>query len=564
MTKRLHIEYKTALFYLILGALWILLSDRALLLITQDAQFINELQTFKGWFFVFVTAIILFFYIRKYGKKIRSIHEQLESGKKRYKALYSNAPLAYQSLDKEGRIIDVNPTWCKVLGYTKEEVTGANFKDLLHDDFKAHFDSNFEIFKNRGSVSDVRLRIKKKNGNYILAAFEGFIGQNDDNQNIKTFCTFKDITEENEIKQQLIERESRYRAMFHENISVMLIVDLAGNILEANKAAQKFYGYSINEFLKLHFDELTNENQLFNELSQNLLQSKQSSFEQTHQLNSGTLRNALVYSSQINYKNQKVLYFIIHDITPRKQAESQLVLAKEKAEESSLLIRAFLNNISHEIRTPMNSILGFSQMLIRPGKDSDKKARYTKHIKEGCDVLLEKVTDTIDISRVQSSNLKPVPDNVNLENLIKEIVKKHLNTGNASSPIETLFEAGEDHRYIYTDRYKLERIIRHLIDNALKYAPNSTVIITSRYIKDHFEIEISDNGPGIDYHMQEKIFEPFVKDLPDSTKVSEGTGIGLSIVKAFTKIIQGKLHLQSSPGSGTTFTLILPTRVDTN
>ncbi|WP_462280915.1 sensor histidine kinase [Salinivirga cyanobacteriivorans] len=564
MTKRLHIEYKTALLYLILGALWILLSDRALLLFTQDAQFINELQTFKGWFFVFVTAIILFFYIRKYGRKIRSINEQLESGKKRYKALYSNAPLAYQSLDREGRIIDVNPTWCKVLGYTKEEATGTNFKDLLHDDFKEHFDANFEIFKNKGSISDVRFRIKKKNGNYILAAFEGFIGQHNNDQNIRTYCTFKDITEENEIKQQLIERESRYRAMFHENISVMLIVDLAGNILEANKAAQSFYGYSINEFLKLHFDELTNENQLFNELSQNLLQSKQSSFEQIHQLKSGTLRNALVYSSQINYKNQKVFYFIIHDITPRKQAESQLVLAKEKAEESSRLIRAFLNNISHEIRTPMNSILGFSQMLIRPGKDNDKKARYTRHIREGCNVLLEKVTDTIDISRVQTSNLKPVADNVNLKNLIEETVQQYLKSAKISNTIDTAFEHEEDNRLIYTDRYKLERIIKHLIDNALKYAPNSTVKITSRYKKDHFEIEISDNGPGIDYHMQEKIFEPFVKDLPDSTKVSEGTGIGLSIVKAFTEIIQGKLHLQSSPGSGTTFTLILPAKVDTN
>ena len=451
-----------------------------------------------------------------------------------------------------------------MLGYTKEEVTGTNFKDLLHDDFKAHFDSNFEIFKNKGSISDVRFRIKKKNGNYILAAFEGFIGQYDDDQNIRTYCTFKDITEENEIKQQLIERESRYRAMFHENISVMLIVDLAGNILEANKAAQKFYDYSINEFLKLHFDELTNEQQRFNELSQNLLQSKQSSFEQTHQLKNGALRNALVYSSQINYKNQKVFYFIIHDITPRKQAESQLVLAKEKAEESSRLIRAFLNNISHEIRTPMNSILGFSQMLIRPGKDPDKKASYTRHIREGCNVLLEKVTDTIDISRVQTSNLKPVADNVNLKNLIEETVQQYLKSEKTSNTMDTVFEHGKDNRYIHTGRYKLERIIKHLIDNALKYAPNSTIKITSRYEKDHFEIEISDNGPGIDYHMQEKIFEPFVKDLPDSTKVSEGTGIGLSIVKAFTEIIQGKLHLQSSPGSGTTFTLILPARVDTN
>ena len=305
MKRKLYIEYKTALLYLLVGALWILLSDRALLLIANDPYAINELQTVKGWFFVIVTGAILFFFIRKYGKKIRAINKELESSKKKYKALYSNAPLAYQSLNAEGKIVDVNPTWCKTLGYEKEEVINTYFRDLLHKDFKKHFDVNFQKFKENGSISDVRFRLKKKNGAYILVAFEGFIGHYDNTMSIRTFCTFKDITEENEIKMQLIERESRYRAMFHENISVMLIVDLAGNILEANKSAQKFYGYSIEEFLKLHFDELTTEEWQLDDFISTMLQSKQLSFEQTHQLKNGILRDVLVYCSQINYKKTK-------------------------------------------------------------------------------------------------------------------------------------------------------------------------------------------------------------------------------------------------------------------
>lgn len=561
MKLGLHIAQKTVILYLILGAIWILASDRALLLFTDDVEVINQLQTYKGWFFVLVTAVILFFYIRRQSIKIQKYNNELAISEKKYKALYTNAPLAYQSLNAQGHIVDVNPTWCNILGYERDQIIGKYFGDLLHEDFKAHFEENFEKFKIRGEVSDVRFRIKKSNGKYILVSFEGSIGYYTENTNLQTFCTFKDITEEHDIKQQLIERESRYRAMFYENISVMMIVDLAGNVLEANQSAQNYYGYKANEFLKLQFDDLLTGEPGTEHVLDNMLKSHQSTFEQVHQLKDGSTRNTLVYSSHINYKGQKVFYLIIHDITPMKEAESQLILAKDQAEESTKLVKAFLNNISHEIRTPMNSILGFSQMLVKPGTKDQKKQQYVEHIKQGCDVLLDKITDTVDISRVQTSSLKPLCDNIDLPGLINRIAKPYLHKTVENNEFTITTDLTGKQAYVYTDRYKLERIIKHLIDNAFKYAGKSEIKVHSRRREEKFEISISDHGPGIDRKMQDKIFHPFVKDLPDSTKPAGGTGVGLSIVKAFTEIIQGDLHLSSTPGSGTTFTLLIPERL---
>lgn len=127
----------------------------------------------------------------------------LRISREKYKALYENAPLAYQSLTEEGNFIDVNPTWLTILGYKRDEVIGSYFGDFLHPDWKTVFDKNFPAFKKRGYVHDVQFKIRHKKGNYIDVSFEGCIGYNRDGSFRQTYCVFKDITGQKAAEEEL-------------------------------------------------------------------------------------------------------------------------------------------------------------------------------------------------------------------------------------------------------------------------------------------------------------------------------------------------------------------------
>lgn len=132
------------------------------------------------------------------------LNQSLKESEEKFRALYDNAPLCYQSLDENGMFIDANPTWLSTLGYSRDEVIGMPFASFLHPDMIPHFELNFPAFKKRGFVHDVQFKIRHKNGEYRDISFEGCIGANPDGSFKQTYCVFQDITirvkAENELK----------------------------------------------------------------------------------------------------------------------------------------------------------------------------------------------------------------------------------------------------------------------------------------------------------------------------------------------------------------------------
>lgn len=129
--------------------------------------------------------------------------KRLQESEEKYRALYDNAPLPYQSLDIDGSFIDVNPAWLRTLGYSREEVIGQRFADFLHPSWKPHFEKNFPAFKKRGYVHDVRFKIRHRNGEFRDISFEGCIGYTKTGAFRQTYCVFKDITDQKQTEDEL-------------------------------------------------------------------------------------------------------------------------------------------------------------------------------------------------------------------------------------------------------------------------------------------------------------------------------------------------------------------------
>ena len=269
--------------------------------------------------------------------------EKVEENEAKYKAIYENAPLSYQSLDNDGYIIDVNPTWLKTLGYTRDEVLGKWFGDFLHPNFVESFRINFRKFKKQGYINNVQYRIRNKKGDYIYISFEGCIGYNTDGRVKQTYCTFKDITSEVLAKKELIiakeeaeQNEEKLNLMFKTSPIGICTVDIHGRFITTNQAYEQILGYSKEELEGLSFFDFTsqkdtskNEKLFYNMFS---LKTKNFSLEKRYIRKDGeeiiVFVNAFVISDAKN--NVKYGTAFIEDITERKFAEQTISLSNKR------------------------------------------------------------------------------------------------------------------------------------------------------------------------------------------------------------------------------------------
>jgi len=247
------------------------------------------------------------------------------------------------------------------------------------------------------------------------------------------------------------------------------------------------------------------------------------------------------------------------DITEQKIAENELMIAKEKAEVSSRLKSAFLANMSHEIRTPMNAILGFADLLNQPELTDEKQAKYFEIIKKSGDRLLTVINDIIDISKVESGQM---------EILISEFtVLEQINEVHALFNIESIRKGivmeiknslPTNEITIKSDNHKINAILVNLVKNAIKYCDKGTIEIGVARKNAFLEFYVKDSGIGIAKNRQNAIFERFVQADIEDVKALQGSGLGLSISKAYVEMLGGEIWVESESGKGATFYFTIP------
>ncbi len=562
--KTIRFEYVVTLVYLILGLLWIFFSDAALTGFSLPAETLSLIQSVKGSFYVVATAFLLLLLVRNYRKKNMRLQDKLQQSAEKYKSLYEFAPLAYQSLDENGVIIDVNPMWLNTLGYERHEVAGREFSDFLQEDFVAHFEQQFPAFKKRGYVHDVRFGMLRKDGKPLIVSFEGCVGLDPNGSFRQTYCTFKDITRETGVMDELRQSEERYRSLFKENSSVMLLIDpQTGDIIDANEAAVDFYGYTLKTLRSMHIGQINilPADEIREKL--NLAASGKRYFKFQHKLATGDIRDVEVYSGHININGNTVVYSTIHDITAQTKAEKALGKALDKARESDRLKSAFLANLSHEIRTPMNGILGFSDLLRDDDLTDDEKNRYIQSIHSSGRYLLAIINDIIEMAHLDAGQVKTIINSVDLQYLMRSLGAEVRQSIPAGKDLQLIYDenGNEAEMRIKTDDVKFRQIMVIFLSNAIKYTPRGTVRYGYSIDDGWIKCYVRDTGIGIGKEDQKIVFERFRQGNTGKEVFQSGSGLGLAIANSYARLLGGKISMESVPGEGSVFYFGMPVNV---
>ena len=498
-------------------------------------------------------------------QELASAYETLAISEEKHKALYQNAPLAFQSLDENGHFLDVNPKWLELLEYNENEVLGSWFGDFLAGEYVEKFKLNFPKFKARGSISNIVFRMKKKSGKEIFVSFEGCIGYKPDGSFKQTYCTFKDITKEFELSEQIKESEIKYRQLYESNLMPISIFDTETlKFLSVNQAFTEKYGYSREELLKMTIMDIRPESE-HEKLLQNVnIEEKglENKGIYLHQKKNREIMHVEIIRYSLLFEGRDAKLVFSNDVSKLMKSQAELRIAKEKAEESDKLKSAFLANMSHEIRTPMNGILGFADLLNDDSYDEESRKEYRKIIQQNGNNLLRLIDDIIDISKLDSEQLKLSLADCDIIQLLEQIHKTFQQILISKDLTDLSLQLELPHNakklIINTDPDRLAQVINNLLTNAIKFSDEGIITLKCEIAGGKLLFSVADNGMGIPPEKQNTIFERFSQVNYNTTNNKGGAGLGLAISKGIANAFGGEISVESELGKGSTFTVEIP------
>jgi len=257
----------------------------------------------------------------------------------------------------------------------------------------------------------------------------------------------------------------------------------------------------------------------------------------------GKHTHLIMYSVQ---KNEMISLF--SDVTEAYYTNQKLVEAKEKAEGSDKLKSAFLANMSHEIRTPLNAIVGFSDLLTYTD-DPEERESYSKIVHKNNELLLQLITDILDLSKIEAGTLDVVNGTVDINRMCKDIIHFY-DLKTQDSPVKVTFDEFLPECTLFSDKNRLTQILNNFINNALKFTKEGGISMGYHLIDDgKIKFYVHDTGCGIDPDKLHTVFDRFVK----LDAFVPGTGLGLPICKSLVEQMGGEIGVESEVGKGSTF-----------
>ncbi len=364
--------------------------------------------------------------------------------------------------------------------------------------------------------------------------------------------------------------EEKFRVLFEHSSQANILCSAQG-ILDCNQAFLTLFAYTAkSEVFGIHLYALTQAIQedgqasfdIFNTLIQKTIKKGYQQREILFEKNNGDSFPAEIILTSATMNDQPVFIGLIQDLTQRKQAEQEIIKAKEVAEEANKAKSEFLSNMSHELRTPLNGVLGYTQILQHDSDVTTEQSQSLMAIESCGNHLLTLINDVLDLSKIESRQIELQYNAVDLPQLIQDVYDMVQHRAMDKNLSFLLNIADDLPRIIKTDATKLRQILVNLLGNAIKFTNSGTISLSASMILQHkkqkfLQFLVMDSGIGIEKDKQQLIFDAF-KQTKEGVDAG-GTGLGLAISQRLIKEMGGeKIVVDSDYGEGSCFTFSLP------
>ena len=512
------------------------------------------------WFSSLGNIISICLQLRKAELQAKEDRRALDHSKKILRNIYKNLPVGIELYDKDGYLVDMNDKELEIFGL-------ADMKEAL----------GVSLFENPNIPEDVKEKLRAKENvdfsiNYDFSKIDRYVtSRRKDVINLQTKVALL-YDSQNQFSNYLFinidttETTSAYTKIQEFEHLFLLIGDYAKvgfahfNVMTRDGYAQDTWYRNLGEkentpmpqvigvYSHVHPEDCAVLKQFVGQVKE----GKATSLSKEVRINRG---NGKYSWTSINvmvrdYRPQDgviEMLCINYDITPLKETEQKLIIARDKAEELDRLKSAFLANMSHEIRTPLNSIVGFSSLLAETD-DREERQEYIKIVETNNELLLQLVSDILDLSKIESGTFDFVRSDLDVNESCMKIIKSM--DMKVPETVDLVFEKYMPDCHIYTDKNRFMQVITNFINNALKFTKQGTIALGYEQTAPHeIKFYVRDTGFGIPKEKIDSIFERFVK----LNTFVQGTGLGLSICKSLVSQMRGKIGVESTEGEGSCF-----------
>ncbi|MDA3953985.1 MAG: PAS domain-containing protein [Bacteroidales bacterium] len=434
---------------------------------------------------------------------------------------------------------------------------------LIHpDDFNTIKVLAKNKFLTKPFPDQVEFRIKNKDGNWVWFMATGrVVNWGENKKHGKLFGIVQEIQNKKELLFKLKQSEENFLQL-SENISdAFWLRSLENKVIYANNACYKISDGRFNEIFEnndkyaewIHPDD---RERVIKQRKINLKDPNQSHLYEHRIIKpNGEIRWFWIRTFPV-YNDSGKLYRragIASDVTEQKNLINDLLIAKEKAEESDKLKSSFLANMSHEIRTPMNGILGFAELLKDDDITKKEKDEYLKIVDVNGKQLLSLINDIVDMAKIEARQLSINKTPTKISTLLEETyllfkgVQNRLNKQDISFSVKF---PNKENNIVYTDPARLQQVLNNLLNNAFKFTNSGSISFGYEFVNyentKYFQFFVSDTGVGISKKMKEFIFERFGQEPNKEYKNYAGTGLGLAISKGLVKLLDGQIWVEST------------------
>ena len=474
--------------------------------------------------------------------------------------IYKNLPAGVELYDKDGYLVDINDKELEIFGLSdKHEALGVNLFDNpnipleVKERLRAKEDVNFSI---NYDFSKINQYVDSRRNGIINLTTKVTALYDSQNRFINYLFINIDTTETTNAYTKIQEFENLF----------LLIGDYAKvgfahfNVLTRDGYAQDTWyrnlgekeGIPMPQVIGVYAHVVPEDQAVLKNFVREVKEGKASSLRKEVRVcrENGKYTWTSINVMVRDYRPQDGIIDMLcinYDITPLKETEQKLIIARDKAEELDRLKSAFLANMSHEIRTPLNAIVGFSSLLAETDSRSERQ-EYIKIVQENNELLLQLISDILDLSKIEAGTFNFVYTNVDVNETCSEIIKSM--GMKVSKGVELIFGELFPECYIYMDKNRFTQVISNFINNALKFTQQGSITLGYEQVS-HQKIKfyVRDTGMGIPEEKQKSVFERFVK----LNTFVQGTGLGLSICKSIVSQMGGEIGVDSTEGVGSCF-----------